>query len=154
MSTIASVLSEQRTAIINENNYRRKHILEKITELACAKSVDILPSDVLVALQKREQLGSTALNHGVAIPHCRLKDLHYPMAVLLKLNHPVDYEAEDGKPVDLIFALIVPAEENDMYLDILKSIVEKLRKSDYRQGLRQAQDVHALYQAAIKDDEA
>lgn len=100
-------------------------------------------------LLERERLGSTGIGSGVAIPHCRVTGCSQITGVLLKLSDSIDFDAIDGKPVDLIFALIVPEEQNDNHLKALAAIAELLQSDDSREQLRGASSSQALYELAI-----
>lgn len=100
-------------------------------------------------LLERERLGSTGIGDGVAIPHCRSAACSEITGALLKLNDKVDFDAIDGEPVDIIFALIVPEEKNQKHLEALASIAQLLQSEAMRQNLREAGSDNDLYQLAI-----
>ena len=95
---------------------------------------------LLDALLQRERLGSTGLGDGVAIPHCRLKDCERPVAALVRLRPAADFDAPDGQAVDLLFALIVPAGEQQRHLDILAALAATFAPAANRKALRAAGD--------------
>ena len=84
----------------------RKRVLENVSRVCAAELNDVAPMNIFDLFIARERLGSTAMGHGVAIPHVRFVDIEQPMAVLLQLTKPIAYEARDGFPVDLFFALL------------------------------------------------
>ena len=85
-----------------------------------------LPADhVATELLKREQLGSTGTGGGVAIPHARI-EIVKPFGVLAKLRKPIDFDAIDGKPVDLVFVLLLPEGTESGQLGALASVARKL----------------------------
>ncbi len=97
----------------------KKRTLEKASELlASGMGAPDAPA-VLAKLVERERLGSTGLGAGVAIPHGRCPGIEHSIGAFLRLDHPIEFEAIDGMPVDLVFALIVPAEATDEHLRIL-----------------------------------
>lgn len=102
----------------------KKKSLVILSEMAC-QSTPLDLHVVLAALFEREQLGSTAIGKRVAIPHCRIADLSNPIVALLRVSQGVDYEAPDGLPVKLIFALLLPAEATQQHLDILASLASR-----------------------------
>lgn len=87
-------------------------------------------------LAEREQLGSTALGHGVALPHARIEGIERPVGALLTLASGVDFDAPDGAAVDLVFGLLVPADEPDEHLKILAALAERLADDALRARLR------------------
>jgi len=94
--------------------------------------------EVLSALQAREALGSTALGRGIALPHARLDGIEAPVALLARLRKPVEFEAKDGEPVDLVFLVIWPTEATEGFLPALSDICRVLREPQVPRQLRQA----------------
>lgn len=96
------------------------------------------------SLRQRERLGSTAIGHGVAIPHGRSNAFDEARAAFLKLQHPVDFGATDGEPVDLVFAMAVPEHFTQQHLQWLSELAERFADRAYRDALRGAGDVVQL----------
>jgi UPF0042 nucleotide-binding protein len=94
--------------------------------------------DVFEALIAREKLGSTGFGNGIAIPHCRLKGCEAPISALLHLEAPIDFDAIDGAPVDLLFVLLVPEAATDAHLELLRQIASMLDRKEVREKLRSA----------------
>jgi nitrogen PTS system EIIA component len=106
------------------------------------------PDDTIVsALLKREDLGSTGVGNGVAIPHARFEAITKPFGILAKLKQPVDFNAIDGQPVDLVFVLLLPAGGEGEQLGALALVARKLRAADILTRLRQAKSAPELYDA-------
>lgn len=101
---------------------------------------------VAVELLKREALGSTGTGEGVAIPHARIPDLIRPFGTLVRLKHAIDFEAIDGKPVDIVFLLLLPQSHGEP-LNALASVARKLRNPEALRRLRDAADDAELYRA-------
>lgn len=102
-------------------------------------------------LFKREKLGSTSINNGIALPHAKLPDnphlkLDYPIAVFLQLDTPIDYESIDNKPVDLIFAVMIPTECQYSCQVELASIADRLSDKSLVKQLRSAKSEEELWQ--------
>ncbi|MBB3844859.1 PTS sugar transporter subunit IIA [Xanthomonas arboricola] len=93
-------------------------------------------------LCEREALGSTAIGHGIAIPHGRCPNLTEPRGALLRLDTPVAFGADE--PVDLIFAMAVPAHYTHQHLMLLSELAERFSDADFRQQLRAAPNADAL----------
>lgn|SRR5690554_1479665 len=93
---------------------------------------------ILKALSDREALGSTAINHGVAVPHAGLDALPRPAAVYFRLARPIDFDAPDDNPVDLVFVAIWPTDQRNGLLAALGSLCRILREAPVRQALRGA----------------
>ena len=102
-------------------------------------------SDVLDGLEEREKLGSTGFGNGVAIPHARSPLVNRPVAVLLRLESPVDFAAADGMPVDLIFGLLSPDDAGAGHLHALAAISRLARDDNMRDALIEAPDTEAMY---------
>ena len=90
------------------------------------------------ALVSRESDGSTALGDGVAIPHGRVAKLSAPYACLIRLENSIDFAAPDGKTVDLVVAMIVPADCTAEHLTLLASLAELLSDDDVTAKIRAA----------------
>ncbi|WP_372381985.1 PTS sugar transporter subunit IIA [Xanthomonas sp. NCPPB 1068] len=93
-------------------------------------------------LCEREALGSTAIGHGIAIPHGRCPNLTEPRGALLRLDTPVGFGGDE--PVDLIFAMAVPAHYTHQHLMLLSELAERFSDADFRQQLRAAPNADAL----------
>ncbi len=95
-------------------------------------------AEVIAGLNMREELGSTGLGHGLAIPHARVKALDKPLAAFARLKQPIDFDAPDAVPVGDFFVLTVPSHATEMHLQILAEVAEKMSNSGFRNELRAA----------------
>lgn len=127
----------------------KKRALEFASELLAAAHPELDAGELLEALIARERLGSTAVGEGVALPHCRFHACSTPLAALLRLAEPIDFEASDRRPVDLVFVLVVPEEADDLHLQILATAATALNDAGYRGNLRAADDDQSLHAAAV-----
>ena len=105
-----------------------------------AKQTGIEASSVVEFLNARENLGSTALGAGVAIPHGRVKGLKQPSAAFMRLQAPIDFAAPDNDPVSILIFLLVPEKATQQHLEILSSIAQLLSDADARQTMSSAVD--------------
>jgi PTS system nitrogen regulatory IIA component len=103
------------------------------------------PVMVLERIEERERLGSTGFGRGVAIPHARLEGIARPVAVCLRLEAPVAFDAADGMPVDLVFGLLSPEQAGAAHLYALAAISRMMRDERMHQALSQAPSAEALY---------
>lgn len=103
------------------------------------------PVLVLERLEEREKLGSTGFGRGVAIPHARIPDLARPVAVFLRLETPVAFEAADGMPVDLVFGLLSPEAAGAAHLHALAALSRMMRDDKMHAALGEATNAEALY---------
>ena len=101
---------------------------------------------VFESLFARERLGSTGLGQGIAIPHGRIKGLKDALGAFVRLSQPVPFEAPDGKPVNLIFALLVPEQATERHLEILSELAQMFSDRTLRESLAAAADAAALHQ--------
>ena len=100
---------------------------------------------ILEILLQREKLGSTAVGNGVAIPHGKLPKLARLFGLFARLNKPIDFEALDNQPVDLIFLLLAPESAGADHLKALARVARQLRDPDIARRLREFNDADALY---------
>jgi PTS system nitrogen regulatory IIA component len=117
------------------------------------KSFGLDAGEILEALLDREQEGSTGVGHGVAVPHARLTGLERMRAVFVRLEQPIEFDAVDDQPVDLLFALFAPAEQGSEHLRALARASRLLRRPDLRERLRQARSADAIYALLVQDAE-
>jgi len=101
---------------------------------------------VFDSLFAREKLGSTALGYGIAIPHGRIKGLNDTACALIRLKQPIDFDAPDNLPVDLLFILLAPVAATDVHLQILGELAQMFSEKGMREKLRAAPDADALLQ--------
>lgn len=101
--------------------------------------------EVFEGLFQREKLGSTGAGHGVAIPHARFPSLEEIYGAFVRLEKPVDFDAVDDQPVDLVFALLAPEDAGADHLKALAKISRLLRDNKICEKLRGTEDPEALY---------
>jgi PTS system nitrogen regulatory IIA component len=121
-----------------------KEALLRLLAQRAVAAAGVAEDTILQALRQREHLGSTGVGSGIALPHARLVDLQRPVGCFIRLDRPVPFQAVDGKPVDLVFLLLLP-ETGGGNLPILAAVARLLRDPDKAQGLRAAKDARALY---------
>lgn len=123
----------------------KKRLLEQLSLLMATGADGESERGIFDSLCSRERLGSTGLGHGVAIPHGRSSRLTNATGAFLRLAEPVDFNAPDGQPVDLVFALMVPEHFAQQHLTLLSRLAEMFSDETLRQRLRQAPDSAALH---------
>lgn len=104
-----------------------------------------VPGDVIDALINRENLGPTGVGHGIALPHARLPDVDGVCGMFLRLEKPIDFDAVDRQPVDLIFALLAPENAGVDHLKALALVSRTMRDSDIQAKLRANTDPATLH---------
>ena len=120
---ITDLLNPERV-VCRDDVGSKKRLIEQLSELLASSSPDLSQNEIFDALLNREKLGSTGLGNGVAIPHGRMATLKQPVCAFIKLATPVDFDAADGQPVDLIFTLLVPEDSTEEHLQVLSTIAE------------------------------
>jgi len=150
MIRLETILTPGRS-VVNAPGGSKKKALEHIAELISKQVPELKRQDVYEALIAREKLGSTGFGNGIAIPHCRLKGCETPVSALLHLDAPIDFDAIDGAPVDLLFVLLVPQAATDAHLELLRQIASMLDRKEVRDKLRSASSNEALYQVVLDE---
>jgi len=102
-------------------------------------------SQVYDALFAREKLGSTGLGQGIAIPHGRIKGLKEARGAFLRLAAPVQFDAPDGKPVDMLFVLLVPEAATEHHLQLLSELAQMFSDRNFREQLTSLPDAAAIH---------
>ncbi|HEY5789894.1 MAG TPA: PTS IIA-like nitrogen regulatory protein PtsN [Gammaproteobacteria bacterium] len=115
----------------------KKRALELLSELLAGSDPELGQSEVFSCLLAREKLGSTGLGHGVALPHGRLAGCRRPCGALVTLAEPIDFDAIDGQPVDLLFSMVVPEESTEEHLQLLSQLAEMFSDPAFCARLRQ-----------------
>ena len=126
----------------------KRKLLEDLARRA-SRAVDLEPDIILAELRKREQLGSTGMGGGVALPHARIHRIQKPFGMVVRLKKPIEFDAVDGKPVDMIALLLLPDTQEGKQLGVLACIARKLRDPDVLTALRHARDGGELYRRLI-----
>jgi nitrogen PTS system EIIA component len=125
----------------------KNRLLSELSRKAGA-IVDVLPDRLFAELAKREELGSTGVGGGVAIPHARFYQVTKPFGMLVRLRKPLDFDAVDGEPVDIVFLLLLPeAAPTGDQLGALACIARRLRDPKTAAALRKARDSAEMYRA-------
>lgn len=150
MTQLENILTPGRS-LVNVPGGSKKRVLEQIADLIGREVPELDTQDVFEKLVNREKLGSTGFGNGIAIPHCRLEACQSPISAVLSLEKPVDFDAIDGAPVDLLFVLLVPQAATDEHLKLLSQIAGMLDRSDVRERLRSAQSSEDLYQFVLEE---
>jgi len=122
----------------------KKRLFHDLGELAEA-SYALNASDVIEALMKREDLGPTGVGQGIALPHARMPEAKDVVGLFLRLEKPLDFDAVDRQPVDLVFALIAPEDAGVDHLKALALVSRTLRDQATCTKLRANSDANTLH---------
>ncbi len=125
----------------------RKHALEFVSNLFARDSGGTLDAtEVFDAMISRERLGCTAVGNGVAMPHARIGGIEAPMGAFVRLDAPIDFDTPDERPVDLVFALLVPEDRKDCQSAELTELSRVFADAEFRTQLREAGSARAIYE--------
>jgi PTS system nitrogen regulatory IIA component len=122
----------------------KKRALEIISEVA-ASHTGQNSTTLFDCMLNREKMGSTGIGNGIAIPHGRMMDSDQAVAVLLQCQEPIEFDAIDNRPVDLLFALLVPDAQCKTHLKTLSAMAKRLNDKSTLKSLRNAQSDQELY---------
>ena len=137
IDTVTDLSVRDKTALLRDLAHRAALVLN-------------LEDDIVFhALLKREELGSTGVGNGVAIPHVRLEQVKNPFGIMARLREPIDFNAVDGQPVDLVCLLLLSKENEKAQLNTLAGVARRLRRPEVLEELRHAPNRVVLYNVMI-----
>ena len=140
---IADFISPDRIAL--DLRVRDKaQLLQELAKRAAASGSGVPAAAILSALRSREELGSTGLGRGFALPHARIDGLNRFIGLFARLARPIDYDAIDGAPVDLVFLLLMPPETGNNNVAALAAVSRRFRDGDTVTKLRKSDAAAAL----------
>jgi len=128
----------------------KKQALQELAEVA-ARLTGLEERTIYEVLLQRERLGSTGIGDGVAIPHAKLAKLDSIFGLVARLDKPIDFEALDGQPVDLMFVLLAPEDAGADHLKALARIARVVREPGMSDRIRATRDAEALYALLTSD---
>jgi PTS system nitrogen regulatory IIA component len=134
--------------LIKAHGADKTRLLQELAARA-ASALNLDAKLISTELLKRENLGSTGTGGGVAIPHARIPDLRKPFGSLVRLKQAIDFDAIDGKPVDVIFLLLLPVQPPGDALNALACVARMLRDPEAVHRLRHAANDAELYSAML-----
>ena len=147
MNLIAPLLSPERIRIDLDAGPKNRVLDEAGRIFALHSELDA--TRVVESLAAREKLGSTGIGQGVALPHARIKGLREPLAAFIRLYQPISFDAADGKPVSLLFVLLVPERATEAHLQLLAEAAQMFADRHFRDHLREQNDAAGIYQAFV-----
>ena len=133
------------SVIFNADINSKKRALELMGELLSKKSDTSKSLEIFQQLTERENLGSTALGHGVALPHARTSLCKKATGVFIKLDHGIDFDSPDKQPPDILFALMVPEDYTDEHLEILATLAGLFNEESFCDTLRSTSSPSELH---------
>ena len=146
--SLETILPPERTLFAVPGG-SKKRVLEFFSTFIAQNTPSLDSQEVFSRLIGRERLGSTGIGNGVAIPHARNPHCKAPVAGFIKLQEPIDFDAVDGEPVDLLFVLLVPEEADDSHLALLAQVAGIMNDADTRNRLRHSASQRELHETLI-----
>lgn len=128
----------------------KKNILEQISAVAASKINNTSEKELLMSLMAREKLSSTGIGKGIAIPHGRLSNTDAVVAVFITTDKPIVFDAIDDKPVDIFFAIFVPADNCQQHIETLANIAKFFSDKETCKKVRKCQTSQQLYNLIIQ----
>jgi Phosphotransferase system mannitol/fructose-specific IIA domain (Ntr-type) len=147
---LADILAEH--AVLSCTGVTSKHQLFEILSEKAAELTGVPQADILAALTGREELGSTGLGNGIAIPHGKIGGLTGVTAVFARLDEPIEFDSVDDQPVDLVMMLLAPVGAGADHLKALSRVARLLRTESVTEQLRADDDparLHAVLTAPV-----
>ncbi|MCA2017563.1 PTS IIA-like nitrogen regulatory protein PtsN [Vibrio tritonius] len=126
----------------------KKRALEIISEIAAEHSGQNA-TELFESMLSREKMGSTGIGNGIAIPHARMPECEKAVAVLVQCEEPIEFDAIDNRPVDLLFALLVPESQCKEHLKTLSCMAERLNDKQTLKQLRGATSDQELFDIMV-----
>lgn len=148
MMSLNDLISPQAVIPSMKANGKKQALIELADKAAEVSGIDA--REILDALIQRERLGSTGIGGGIAIPHGKLARCQRIFGVFARLEKPMDFEALDDAPVDLIFLLIAPENAGADHLNALSRAARVLRDQSLVATLRSTRDPSALYSILVR----
>ncbi|KTD23177.1 PTS sugar transporter subunit IIA [Legionella londiniensis] len=143
-------LFHRKNICLDEASQSKTAVLLKISQLIHQNNPKLSIESLFDAFWKRETLGSTAIGHGIIIPHIRSQAAEETQACFLKLKTPIDFGAEDKQPIDLVIGLVVPQTNTTQHLALLNGICQEFGKPSLRNACRAANDEEELFRLLVK----
>lgn len=144
MNPLINILSASRVLLDFEAT-SKKRVFEQ-AGLLFESQLGIARSLIFDSLFAREKLGSTGIGQGIAIPHGRIKGLKQATGAFLRLAQPVPFDSPDGRPVNLLFVLLVPEQATEEHLQILSELAQRFADRNFRDAVLTCQDAESLLQ--------
>ncbi|MBW1645038.1 MAG: PTS sugar transporter subunit IIA [Deltaproteobacteria bacterium] len=131
----------------------KDEVLRQFARLVNRRFPELDEDEVYEVLQEREELGSTGIGEGIAIPHGKLKNLETIIAAFARSRRGIDFDAIDGQPVYFFFLLLAPENSAGLHLKALAKISRMLKSKEFREELANAEDEKALFQVISTEDD-
>ena len=131
----------------------KKGVLKELVDCIVRKEKEVESNELLRVLLEREELGSTGIGDGIAIPHGKVKKIKKLIVSFGRSIEGVDFQSMDGKPTHLIFLLIAPENSAGIHLKALARISRLLKDGRFRKNLMEANTPQEIYDLIAQEDE-
>ena len=139
--------------IANLSSKEKKDVLREMVRCIVEQEKGIDENDLLRVLLEREELGSTGIGDGIAIPHGKVQKIDKLVVSCGRSIEGVDFQSMDGKPTHIVFLLIAPENSAGVHLKALARISRLLKDGDFRRSLMQASTAQEIFDSIINEDE-
>ena len=141
------------TIVLDLEAGSKKQLLQVLSERA-AEETDLSAREIFDTLLQREKLGSTGVGKGIAIPHGKFNNFDKIVGLFARLETPIDFDALDDAPVDIVFLLLAPESAGADHLKALSRIARVLRDDERLAALREASTQGGIYELLLSDENA
>ncbi|QYZ66379.1 MAG: PTS sugar transporter subunit IIA [Gammaproteobacteria bacterium (ex Lamellibrachia satsuma)] len=124
----------------------KKRVLEELGQRLAGEIPALTQDMVFDSLLQRERLGSTGLGRGIALPHARMPQVRNAIGAFIQLQGGVDFDAVDGQPVDLAFAMLVPEEATEVHLQLLAKLAAMFSDAGFCDKLRKTETAEDIFE--------
>lgn len=146
-------LLDEKTVLPNLDVDSKTEILDKLISSLSSKVNKEELKTIRTAVFEREQIMSTGVGKGLAIPHGKASGINENYAAFAHLKNPVDYEAIDGEPVSLVFLLVGPQSSNSMHIKMLSRISRLMNNNEFRQRLKECKTSEKIIELFKKEEQ-
>lgn len=144
----------QKEALISELRSQDKaSVIRELAEMICRIEPEVDVDHLSQVLMEREQLGSTGIGSGVAIPHGKISQIEHITIAFGRSTQGIDFDSQDGEKAHLFFVLVAPEQTAGLHLKALAKLSRLLKQPDFRQKLLEAPDAGSIYQILEEEDE-
>ncbi len=127
-------------------------LLQQLSDKA-ARALGVSERDILAALESREALGSTGIGAGIAIPHAPVAGIERPFGLFVRLTKPIEFDAIDDEPVDIVCLILTPPEGQANHLKLLANVARQLRSEHVLKRIRSTREANHIYSAITECDD-
>ncbi len=146
-------LLDEQNVIPNLKAKNKKQVINALVDKLSGKVSDDILSDIREGVFERENVMSTGVGKGLAIPHCKTKAVDENFAVFAKLEKPLDYDSIDGEPVEIIFLLVGPDSKHSHHIKLLSRISRLMNSASFREKILASETAEIILEAFKEEEE-